>query len=195
MKSLDWLFVVLSVVWVACLVAIPTVPRISITVDRPSLDAIVGGASILFSSAFAIFVPLLIRTLDARDARQDALDAGLDMGRWSYALVAAFNQFGVMPHILDSGLRVQVLMAEQRLAGINLTALRSSAAARRVRQAQRVAKALLDVMPAPGAIDAFARERVERSAEGLAEAVRELASIVERRVVSNAEMLARLNSV
>lgn len=195
MSKTDWMCGALCGVWLVTTISIPFVNGVTVVIEQATLNAIVSAVAIIFSSTFAVAVPLMIRNLDARDARQDALDAGFELARWAFAMVAAGRRHGIVPPQLDAGLRSQIQLSEQRLQSIELTRLRSTTAARRVRHLQSLGKALVDVMPHPGAIDPAAAQAITRSSEAIADGVLGLAKLVEKRPgMSHAEIVARLTA-
>ena len=192
----DWIIASFCALWLAFMAWVPLKAGVTIKIDAPTLEAIMAAAAIIFSSAFAIAVPLIIRNMDAGNTRQDALDAAMDMGRWTFAVIAAGRGFGIMPPRLEGGLRAQIAMAEQRLNSIDLIALRSAPIARRVRQVQRLARVLVDGLPPVGAIDPAAATFIANTAEALRLSITDVARLVERRpTITNAEIEARLNLV
>ncbi|RZJ19091.1 MAG: hypothetical protein EON91_02540 [Brevundimonas sp.] len=190
----DWISAGGCAIWLAFMAALPAMQGAVIRIDAVTLEALVAGVAIFLSSVLAIAVPLIIRRMDAGTARQDALDAAFDMGRWTYAVVTAGQRHGIVPATLEAGLRAQVTLAEQRLSALDLIAVRSAPIARRVRQVQRLGRGLVAGLPAPGHIDPLAAQFIANTAAALADAVTDLARLVERRPsLTHAEVVARLD--
>ena len=193
MNRWDWIIAACCALWLGWMAWLPFASG-AVVIEDASLEAMVAGVAIIFSSAFAVAVPILMRWIDAKDAREDALDAAFDMGRWTYAAVAAAPGLGLVPTALEAGLRTQLVMAEHRLSAIALTSLRSRPAARRLRQVQRLARVVIAAIPDGVEINGHGWQTVRRTAPEIAIAVLAFARIVERRPdLTHEEIVFRLD--
>ena len=192
MNRWDWIVAACFALWLGWMAWLPFAAG-AIVVEEASLEAVVAGVAIIFSSAFAVAVPILMRWIDARDAREDALDAAFDMARWTHAAAQAVPHLGLMAGPMEAGLRAQLVLAEHRVTSIPLTSFRSRPVARRFRQVQRLARVVTAALPNGPEINGPGWQVIMRTAPEMSNAILPLARLIERRPeMTHAEVVFRL---